>query len=68
MLFEQKNIDGEIVAGQKTGCPPRTTPLWAALRDDLLAWQLHSGRGSGLVFPNYRGEPFSDTHWGNWSV
>ena len=68
LLFEQKNVDGEIVAGQKTGRPPRTTPLWAPLRDDLLAWQLHSGRRSGLVFPNYRGEPFSDTHWGNWSV
>jgi integrase len=44
LLFEQKNVDGEIVAGQKTGRPPRTTPLWASLRDDLVAWQLRSGR------------------------
>ena len=42
LLFEQKNINREIVAGQKTGRPPRTTPLWGALRDDLLAW--HSTR------------------------
>jgi len=27
LLFEQKNVDGEIVVGQKTGRPPRTTPL-----------------------------------------
>ncbi|HEY6776024.1 MAG TPA: hypothetical protein VI122_05900 [Thermoleophilaceae bacterium] len=37
LLFERKNVDGEIVAGQKTGRPARTTPLWALLRDDLLA-------------------------------
>jgi integrase len=57
LLFEQKNVDGEIVAGQKTGRPPRTTPLWAPLRADLGAWQLRSGRRRGLVFPNFRGEP-----------
>jgi integrase len=68
LLFEQKNVDGEIVAGQKTGRPPRTTPLWVPLRADLAAWQLRSGRRRGLVFPNYRGEPWSETDWGNWSV
>ena len=68
LLFEQKNINGEIVAGQKTGRPRRTTPLWGVLRDDLLAWQLHSGRRGGLVFPNQRGDPFGETHWGNWST
>jgi integrase len=68
LLFEQKNVNGKIVAGQKTGRPPRTTPLWVALRDDLLAWQLRSGRRTGLVFPNRRGEPFTDTNWGNWSM
>ena len=68
LLFEQKNVDGEIVAGQKTGRPPRTTPLWAPLRDDLVAWQLRSGRRRGLVFPNYKGEPWSETDWGNWTV
>jgi hypothetical protein len=66
--FEQKNVDGEVVAGQKTGRPPRTTPLWAPLRADVAAWQLRSGRRRGLVFPNYRGEPWSETDWGNWSV
>ncbi len=68
LLFEQKNVDGEIVAGQKTGRPPRTTPLWAPLRGDLVAWQLRSGRRRGLVFPNYKGEPWSETDWGNWTV
>jgi integrase len=67
VLWEQKNVDGEIVAGQKTGRPPRTTPLWAPLRDDLLAWQVRSGLRTGLVFPNNRGEPFTETNWGNWS-
>jgi integrase len=66
--LEQKNIDGEIVAGQKTGRAPRTTPLWAPLRADLAGWQLRSGRRRGLVFPNYRGEPWSETDWGNWTV
>ena len=68
LLFEQKNVDGEIVAGQKTGRPPRTTPLWPALRDDLLAWRVRSGRRSGLVFPNHRNVSWSETDWGNWTV
>jgi integrase len=55
------------VAGQKTGRPPRTTPLWTPLRDDLLAWALRSGRRRGLVFPNHEGAPWSETDWGNWS-
>ena len=67
VLWEQKNVDGEILAGQKTGRRPRTTPLWAPLRDDLRAWQVRSGLRTGLVFPNNRGGPFTDTHWGNWS-
>jgi integrase len=62
LLFEQKNVDGEIVAGQKTGRPPRTTPLWTPLRSDLGAWQLRSGRRRPLVFPNYRGEPWTETN------
>jgi hypothetical protein len=37
------------------------------LRDDLLAWQLRSGRRRGLVFPNHEGEPWRETDWGNWS-
>ena len=36
--------------------------------DDLLAWQLRSGRRYGLVFPNYKGEPWRETDWGNWTV
>jgi integrase len=68
LLFDQKNLDGEVVAGQKTGRPPRTTPLWAPLRDDLVAWQLRSGRRSGLVFPNFKGEPWSESDWGNWNL
>lgn len=68
LLFDQKNVDGQIVAGQKTGRPPRTTPLWAPLRDDLVAWQLRSGRRAGLLFPNHRGEPWSESDWGNWTV
>jgi integrase len=68
LLFDQKNVNGDIVAGQKTGRPPRTTPLWAPLRADLAVWQLRSGRRRGLVFPNHRGEPWTETDWGNWTV
>ncbi|HEY1357797.1 MAG TPA: site-specific integrase [Thermoleophilaceae bacterium] len=68
LLFEQKNLDGELVAGQKTARPPRTTPLWAPLRDDLIVWQLRCGSREGLVFPNYKGEPWTETDWGNWAV
>jgi integrase len=68
LLWEQKNVDGEIVPGQKTGRPPRTTPLWAPLRDDLVAWRLRSGRRGGLVFPRHDGGPWCTHNWDNWGA
>jgi integrase len=38
LLIEQKNIDGEIIAGQKTAQPPRSPELWAPVRKDLAAY------------------------------
>ena len=32
LLVEQKNVDGEIVTGQKTGRPPRSPALWSPVR------------------------------------
>ena len=54
LLFEQKNVDGEIVAGQKTGRPPRTTPLWAraAGRPAGLAAALRQAKRAGVPQPS----------------
>lgn len=57
LLVEQRNIDGEIVAGQKVrGASPRSVELAAPLRQDLAGWRLACGRpaDSQLVFPRLR--------------
>lgn len=35
LLIEQKNVDGDIIAGQKISRPPRSPDLWAPVRRDL---------------------------------
>jgi integrase len=46
----------------------RTVRLLAPLREDLLAWQLRSGRPgeSALVFPGPTGELWTKTTYDNW--
>lgn len=69
LLIEQKNVDGEIAAGQKVlGAPPRTIDLLAALRGDLAERQLLVGRPHGkvLVFPRPDGEAWRETDYRNW--
>lgn len=67
LLVEQKNVDGEIVGGQKTGRPPRTVPLISPLRADLLAWRMARGNPDGLIFPTKRGDPWREHDALNWN-
>src|SRR4051812_9040859 len=68
LLVEQKNVDGEILTGQKTGRPPRTIELMVALRHDLLEFRLTSGRPGpdDLLFPTTDGRPWREHDYRNW--
>jgi integrase len=44
LLIEQKNVDGEILVGQKTERPPRSIDLLAPVRQDLASYLLATGR------------------------
>jgi integrase len=71
LLIEQKNIDGEIVVGQKTGQPPRSPELWAPVRKDLAAYELGTRRasrrdGTQLLIPRSDGEPWREHDYRNW--
>lgn len=68
LLVEQKNIDGEIVTGQKTERPPRTVRLLAALQDDLDEYRIAQGRPRPrtLVFPRPDGTPWTESDYRNW--
>jgi integrase len=71
LLIEQKNIDGEIVVGQKTGQPPRAPDLWGPVRRDLAAYQLSTRRpsrldGSRLLIARADGEPWREHDHRNW--
>jgi len=68
LLIEQKNVDGEIHAGQKTGRAPRTVDLLSPLRADLIEWRLALGsRRRGFMFPNREGDPWREHDWLNWN-
>lgn len=69
VLVEQKNIDGEIVVGQKVlGKAARTVRLVAALRTDLAAYRLSLGGADddALVLPRADGGPWRLTDYRNW--
>src|SRR3954447_22128731 len=68
LLVEQKNVDGEIVTGQKNGRPPRTVELLDALRHDLKELHLRAGRPADgeLLFPTPRNEPWREHDCRNW--
>ena len=71
MLIEQKNIDGQVVVGQKTKRPPRTPDLWAPVRRDIAEYQLATRRpsrrdGTQLLFPRRDGEPWRESDYRNW--
>jgi integrase len=66
ILIERANSNGEI-KDTKTEMM-RTVTLLAPLTADLAQWRLASGRpdGSSLVFPNGRGELWSEITYRNW--
>lgn len=68
LLVEQKNVDGEIIAGQKTDRPPRSIDLLAPLRQDLAEYMLAMGRRTpgALLFPRADGKPWRETDYRNW--
>ena len=69
LLVEQKNVNGELLDGQKvTGRPPRTVELLAPLRADLLEWRLASGRPpeTALVIPGVDGAPWTGSAYKDW--
>jgi integrase len=66
ILVEQKWIDGEIVAGQKTNRPPRCPPLLDALQADLREYQRACGGPGGLIFARPDGTPWRDHDWRDW--
>ena len=53
-----------LIDAPKTG-NPRAVEVCAPLAHDLAEWRLATG-GTGLVFPNTRGEPISESGWSNW--
>lgn len=68
LLVEQKNVDGEIVAGQKTDRPPRSIDLLGSLRQDLAEYMLATGQRTpkALLFPRPDGLPWREYDYRNW--
>ncbi|WP_170179083.1 tyrosine-type recombinase/integrase [Solirubrobacter pauli] len=71
LLIEQKNIDGQIEAGQKTGKPPRSPALWAPVRTDLASYRLATRRrtardGRQFLIQRADGEPWREYDYRNW--
>ncbi len=68
LLVEQRNIDGEIVGGQKVrGFHPRAVDLLEPVKRDISAYLLATGIRSGLLFPRADGEPWRSHDWKNWT-
>ncbi len=68
LVVEQKNVDGRIMPGQKTGRPPRSIDLMAPLREDLDVWRQLAGdpQERALIFPTRAGDPWRTHDWKNW--
>jgi integrase len=67
LLIEQRNIDGEIVAGQKVrGFHSRAIDPLEPVKRDVRAYQLATGIRSGLLFPRRDGRPWRSHDWKNW--
>lgn len=72
LLLEQKNVDGEIVIGQKTGRrrsrTNRSPDLFDPVRRDLLEHKLALRRSPtcSLLFPRPDGQPWRETDYRNW--
>ena len=72
LLIEQKNVDGEIVPGQKTNKPPRSPELFGPVRDDIAEYipvldgQPSANGRARLLFARTGGEPWTETDYRNW--
>lgn len=68
ILVEQKNVDGEVIVGQKTRRPPRTVDLLKPLAQDLAAYRLASGRpgDDAYVIAREDHKPWHDHDYRNW--
>jgi hypothetical protein len=69
IVYGEKNIDGRIVSGSKTGEDrARSVTLLASLRKDLLAFRLAAGNppDDALVLPQAEGKPWRLHDYKNW--
>jgi integrase len=67
LLVEQRNIDGEIVGGQKVrGFHPRAIDLLEPVRRDVQEYLLATGIRKGMLFPRRDGAPWCLHHYQNW--
>jgi integrase len=67
LLIEQRNIDGEIVGGQKVGgFHPRAIDLIDPVRRDVRAYLLATGIRKGLLFPRRDGDAWRLHDYQNW--
>jgi integrase len=67
LLVEQRNIDGEIVGGQKVrGFHPRAIDLLEPVRRDVQEYLLATGIRKGLLFPRRDGAPWRLHDYQNW--
>lgn len=68
LLVEQRNIAGEVVAGQKVrGFHPRAIDWVEPARLDVAEYLATMGIRSGLVFPRADGRPWQLHDYKNWS-
>jgi integrase len=69
IVYAEKNIDGRIVSGSKTGADrARSVTLLTSLRKDLLAFRLAAGNppDDALVLPQADGKPWRLHDYKNW--
>jgi integrase len=69
IVYAEKNIDGRIVGGSKTGADrARSVTLLGSLRKDLLAFRLAAGNplDDALVLPRAEGKPWRLHDYKNW--
>jgi integrase len=69
IVYAEKNIDGRVVGGSKTGEDrARSVTLLAPLRKDLLAFRLAAGNpcDDALVLPRADGKPWRLHDYKNW--
>lgn len=69
LLYADKNVDGVVLEGAKTGAgKSRSVNLLQHLRQDLAAYRKNGGRltGRALVVARPDGEPWRDHDYKNW--